>query len=269
MLPASRLTYITNRLTSQKFVSVDELSQELNVSGETIRRDLKLLEEQGILKRTYGGAYLEGSTESDVNVQVRKSILLPHKEQIANLCCQFIRPDDTIFLDSSTTSLEIAKRIVQMPVTVITNSLMIISYLSNHRNVRVIAIGGILDVVNMCFTGKSTLSEMSNVYARKGFISCRTLSSRFGVMDSNEQIGQVRTIANKNCYKNYLVVDHTKFGNTSMYKIADFRDFDAVITDKSPSLKWIEMFENLGIPVYYPEDVLYPRAEIEPGETEE
>lgn len=269
MLPANRLDFITNMLTAKKFVSVEELSRNLNVSGETIRRDLKLLEEKGVLKRTYGGAYLEGSTESDVNVQVRKGIMLAHKEQIAALCCQFIQPDDTIFLDSSTTSLEIAKRITQMPVTVITHSLLIVSYLAGYRNVRVIALGGILDTVNMCFTGKSTLSELSSVYARKGFISCRTISGRFGIMDSNEQIGQVRSMASQNCYKNYLIADHTKFGNTSMYKIADFNSFHAVVTDQQPGQRWLELFEELQIPVYYPENVTYPQVEIEPGETED
>lgn len=269
MLPQGRLEHITNRITAKKFVSVEELSQELQVSGETVRRDMKLLEEKGILKRTYGGALLEGSAESDINVQVRRNIMLPHKEQIAALCSQFIQPDDTIFLDSSTTSLEIAKRITHLPITVITHSLLIISYLAGYRNMRVVALGGTLDTMNMCFLGCSALTEAAGVYARKGFISCRTISARFGVMDSNEQIGQVRSIACRNSYKNFLVADHTKFGNTSLYKIADFNSFDAVVTDQHPGEKWMSFFTELEIPVYYPENVTYPAEEIEPGETED
>lgn len=269
MMSINRLEYITNQITVKKYVTVEELSQELGVSGETIRRDLKALEEKGVLKRMYGGAYLEGSTESDVNVEVRKSILLPNKEQIALLCCQFIHPDDTIFLDSSTTSLEIAKRITEMPVTVITPSLLIINFLSEHRNIRIVAPGGVLDTVNMCFTGKVALENMSGLYARKGFISCRTISSRYGVMDSNEQIGQVRTAAIANCYKRYLIVDHTKFGNTSLYKVADFDSFNAVVTDERPPEKWMTFFEEKGIAVHYPENVTYPKTSIEPEHTED
>lgn len=264
MASINRLEYITNQLTMKKFVSVEELSQELEVSGETIRRDLKVLEEDGVLKRTHGGAYLEGSTGSDVNVQVRKNILLPNKEQIAILCSQFIQADDTIFLDSSTTSLEIAKRITQLPITVITPSFLIVNFLSNYRNIRVIALGGVLDTVNMCFTGKTAIDNMAGVYARKGFISCRSISGRYGVMDSNEQIAQVRAAAIKNCYKRFLVADHTKFGNTSLYKIADFADFDVVVTDEPLDEKWTGFFNENNIKVYYPEDINYPENLVAP-----
>lgn len=269
MISVNRLDYITNQLTVKKFVSVEELSQTLTVSGETIRRDLKILEEKGVLKRTYGGAYLEGSTKSDVNVEVRKSILLPNKEQIAILCCQFIHPDDTIFLDSSTTSLEIAKRITQLPITVITHSLLIINFLSNYRNIRLMTLGGVLDTVNMCSTGKIALDDVSGLYARKGFISCRSVSMRYGVMDSNEQIAQVRTAAIQNCHRRYLVADHTKFGNTSLYKIADFNSFDAVVTDEGLPEKWAQFFEETEIPVFYPEGMSYPKTDLEPQHTEE
>jgi len=266
---ANRLDYITNQLTMKKFVSVDELSQELGVSGETIRRDLKALEEAGVLKKTYGGAYLEGSTESDVSVQVRKGIMVPNKEQIAILCCQFIQPDDTIFLDGSTTSLEIAKQITLLPITVITSSLLIVSYLSNYKNIRIVSLGGTLDTVNMCFTGETSIENMKGVYARKGFISCRSLSGRYGIMDSNEQIAKVRAAAIKNCYKRYLVADHTKFGNTALYKIADFDSINAVITDEKPEKRWIDFFEEKKIRVYYPENVIYPKNPVEPSEYEE
>lgn len=269
MISINRLEHITNLLTVKKFVSVEELSQELNVSGETIRRDFKVLEEKGVLKRTHGGAYLEGSTKSDVNIQARKGFLLPNKEQIAVLCANFIQPDDTIFLDCSTTSLEIAKRITQMPVTVITHSLLIVNFLSDFRNIRTIQLGGELDTVNMCSIGKAAVDNMSTLYARKGFISCRTISNRFGVMDSNEQIGLVRSAAVKNSYKRYLVIDHTKFGNTSMYKIADFDHFDVVVTDERPNERWMSLFEEHQIEVHYPEGIAFPRTPIEPQHTED
>lgn len=269
MFSENRLEYITNQITFNKYVSVEKLVQELKVSGETIRRDLKALEEKGVLKRTHGGAYLEGSVQSDVSIQVRKNILLKNKEQIAILCSQIIQSDDTVFFDSSTTSFEIAKRITEMPITVITNSLQIINYLSYYRNIRVIALGGVIDHVNMCFTGKTAIESMSGLYARKGFVSCRTVSGRYGVMDSNEQIGQIRTAALKNCNKRYLIADHTKFGSTSLYKIADLDSYDAVFTDKKLSGKWMELFAEHEIPVHYPEGVVYSEELPEPENTDE
>lgn len=253
MLGSSRLEFITKLITEKKFITVEDLSQEFNVSGETIRRDLKTLEKKGVLKRTYGGAYLEGARENDINIQVRKDNMVKNKDQIAVICRQFLQPDDTIFLDNSTTALEIAKKITDIPMTIITNSLIIINHFSSYRNVRVISLGGILDVVNMCFTGKTTINEMKNYYAKKGFISCRSLSMKYGAMDSNEQIGQVRSVAMENCNKCYLIADHTKFDNTALCKINDINQFEAVITDVRPDDQWMEYFEKLDISVYYPE----------------
>lgn len=252
MISSNRLDYIVDKITIQKFVSVEQLSQSLSVSGETIRRDLKYLETKGIVNRVYGGAYLSGARGSDVSVQVRKSIMLQSKEQIAVLSAGLIKPDDTIFLDSSTTSLEIAKRLTGMPVTVITHSLLIINYLSEAKNIRLIALGGELDMVNMCFSGKITLENMQGLYARKCFISCRTLSEDYGVMDSNEQISQVRSTAAQNCSRRYLVIDHTKFGQTSLYKISGLDRLDAIITDRKPDEHWLEIFSQYGIEVLYP-----------------
>lgn len=252
MLVSSRLDFIAKLITEQKFVTVEELSHEFNVSGETIRRDLRTLENNGILTRTYGGAYLAGTKDNDVSVQIRKDKLVKNKEQIATICSQFLKPDDTIFLDSSTTALEIAKKITDIPITVITNSLIIINHLTRCHNVRVISLGGILDVVNMCFTGKTTIGEMKNYYAKKGFISCRSISMKYGAMDSNEQIGHVRSTAMENCNKNYLIADHTKFDNTALRKISDLSDFAAIITDIRPSDEWMEYFESMDIAVLYP-----------------
>lgn len=257
MLASNRQDLITKFITEQKFITVEQLSQEFNVSGETIRRDFKALEKKGILKRTYGGAYLEGARDNDVSVQVRKDKMVKNKEQIAAICIGFIQPNDTIFLDSSTTALEIAKRMADVPITVITNSLIIVNHLSAFRNVRIISLGGVLDVVNMCFTGKTAVHEMSNYYAKKGFISCRSLSIKYGAMDSNEQIGQVRTAAMKNCNTSYLIADHTKFDNTALCKINGLNQFQAVITDLKPSDEWLEYLDEIGIPVYYPNQESY------------
>ncbi len=250
MLASERLEYIIKLVTLEKFVSVESLSQDLNVSGETIRRDLKLLENKRIVKRTYGGAYLEGGFDNDVNIQVRKSKFVENKKTIAQICSRFIQREDTIYLDSSTTSLEIAKLISQFPVTVITNSLLITNYLSKFEQVRTITIGGILDTVNLCFTGKTAISILDNYYAKKGFISCRSLSIKYGVMDSNEQIGHVRSKAIQNCNEPYLIVDHTKFDKTSLCKIADFEELKGIITDQAPPQHWIDYFHEKGIPVF-------------------
>ncbi|MFV0504001.1 MAG: DeoR/GlpR family DNA-binding transcription regulator [Lachnospirales bacterium] len=252
---SSRLDYITNLLVTKKYITVEEVSQHFEISGETVRRDFKLLEQRSILKRTHGGAYLEGSIVSDVGIEVRKNMLKENKEEIAKLCCDFISPEDTIFLDNSTTSFEVAKKITHLPVTVVTFSLLITQFLSNYKNVRIVSTGGTLDTVNMCFIGKMAIDNISSVYTRRGFISCRSISDKYGIMDSNEQVAQIRSAGIKNSYSKYLIADHTKFSNTALYKIADLGDFDYIITDQRPNAEWLEVLDNRGIKLVYSDDV--------------
>lgn len=253
MLAVNRQDEIVRLISERKFLSVDQLVQEFDVSDETIRRDLKSLEKRGVLKRTYGGAYLEGVRDNEVSVQVRKDKLVKNKEQIAELCCQFIKPGDTVFLDASTTSIEIAKRITHLPVSVITHSLIITHYLASFRSMRVITLGGTLDPINMCFSGKTTLAQLGHYYAKKGFVSCRSLSMKYGAMDSNEQIGQVRGLALQHSNECYLIADHTKFSNTALCKIGDIGDFDGLVTDTRPSDAWAEYLAEKQVPLYCPD----------------
>ena len=158
MLAIERRACIKETIQEQKSVAVSDLARRFDVTEETIRRDLKVLESQGVLTRTYGGAFIQGGAINEVDVTLRETSYVDAKRQIAAQCLQLIRNGDSIFLDSSTTALEIARAIRDMRLTVLTNSLLIADVLSHSESIRLQVIGGVLQPQSMSFLGEAALA---------------------------------------------------------------------------------------------------------------
>ncbi|SET25243.1 transcriptional regulator, DeoR family [Natronincola peptidivorans] len=238
MLAVTRKEKIKDIILEKKSVMVSELSKKFSVTEETIRRDLKALEDEGILVKTYGGAYIQDGVQNDINVNIRESLFVDNKEKIATKCADLINHGDSIFLDASTTSLAISSKIRSKRVTVITNSLKIANSLSESESIRLMVIGGILDPQSMSFLGRNTINSMQHYYVDKAFISCRSISMDFAVTDSNEQQAEVRQLAIKRSNHVYLVVDHTKFNKTSFTNICFFHDINTLLVDTALDQEW-------------------------------
>jgi DeoR/GlpR family transcriptional regulator of sugar metabolism len=246
MLAVKRRQIIAEKVKEKKFITVKELTEEFDVTDETIRRDLKYLEQHGELLRTHGGAFLREVKTFDVDVQYRKAKEIEAKLKIAEISKNIINDNDVIFLDSSTTAAEIAKAIRDMTLTVVTNSLLITNVLANHANIKTIVIGGTLDLTNLCFIGDSSSTELGRYFTNKCFVSCRSISLEHGPMDSNERLAMIRSAAISNSNSVYLIADHTKFGGVSLCQIAPLEKFDGIITDEQPSQQWLKAVSKSG-----------------------
>lgn len=238
MLPILRRSKIKEIIYEEKSVSVSKLSKEFGVTEETIRRDLQELENEGILKRIYGGAYINDMVQSDVDVSLREQILVEEKELIANRCANEVLPGNSVFLDASTTSLYIALKIKHLKITVITNSLKIANILEDSPSIHLVLTGGIYNQNSMSFLGKGAENSLSNLFVDKAFVSCRSIHINTGITDSNEQQAEVRRLAIKHSNQAYLVVDHTKFDSTAFSFISDFDDISYLVTDKKINNEW-------------------------------
>lgn len=238
MLPVTRKSKIKELVLEKKSVTVSELSKMFSVTEETIRRDLKALEDEGVLTRTYGGAFIQDGALNDINVNIRETLFVQSKEMIADRCSTYIHHGDSIFLDASTTSLFLANRIRNKRVTVITNSLKVANALSESDSVRLIITGGMLSPQSMSFLGRGALNSMQGYYVDKAFISCRSVSKEHGITDSNEQQAELRQIAIKRANKVFLLVDYTKFNKTSFTHICNFNEIDTIVVDKRLDDSW-------------------------------
>lgn len=241
MLAIERKALIKEAVLEKKSVVVSELSQQFDVTEETIRRDLKALEAEGFLTRTYGGAFIQEGSINDVDVSVRETAYVESKKQIALQCLSLVNNGDAIFLDGSTTALETARALQGMHLTVLTNSLLIADLLAKSQDIRLIIIGGTLYPQSMCFFGNATLEELTTYYVDTAFISCRSLSLQNGVTDSTEQNAALRKKIVTRADRTYLLADHTKFNRTSFIKICDFQELRGIITDQALSPEWHQM----------------------------
>ena len=145
MLKIDRHKLLEEELHTYGSILISTMSQKLDCSEETIRRDLKELEAQNKLKRIHGGAFLPEADDKGAPVQLRETFFSEEKKRLAAYTIDnFIQNNDTIFLDCSTTCLALAKEIVQqnLSVTMITNSLRIFDLFSNQfSKVKLIALG--------------------------------------------------------------------------------------------------------------------------------
>ncbi|MBE3592422.1 MAG: DeoR/GlpR transcriptional regulator [Thermoanaerobacter sp.] len=249
MLAVTRKSKIKELIQEKKSVTVSELAKLFSVTEETIRRDLKALEEEGVLIRTYGGAYIDEGVQNDVNIKIRETLFVENKQKIAEKCAALIHHGDSIFLDASTTSLFIAFKIRDKRITVLTNSLKIANVLADSDTVRLLVTGGTLSHQSMSFLGYGALNSMKNYFVDKAFVSCRSLSMEHGITDSNEQQAEIRQLAIKHATKSYLVVDHTKFNKTSFATIATFEEIDAIVVDKRLDDEWRNFLTELQIEI--------------------
>ncbi|MGL5244186.1 MAG: DeoR/GlpR family DNA-binding transcription regulator, partial [Sarcina sp.] len=193
MLAIERRQSIINIIQKQKRVLVPDLASQFSVTEETIRRDLEKLENQGVLKRTYGGAILNEGTNVDMPLYVREVINKEGKMKIAQKVSEIIRDGDTIMLDSSSTALYVAKCIKRSnkKVTLITNSLKVMIELQDVKEIEMILAGGTFRETSKSFVGKWAEGVIENYFVNKAIICCKGMDIKRGVMDSNEQEAEV------------------------------------------------------------------------------
>jgi DeoR/GlpR family transcriptional regulator of sugar metabolism len=234
MLAVERLQCILNLLHKNKVVLVAELSKEMNVSEETIRRDLEKLEKQDHICRVHGGAYLKEGYGNETTAKVREKLYLHDKERIAVCCMEYINELDSIILDCSTTALNIAKSLVSSnkKVTVITNSLAVVNELSVSSHIRVILLGGELNKNSNAFFGHHTIEDLGSYFADKAFISSAGISIYAGITDYTSEEAMVRIKMMEQAKTRFYVSDITKIGRCAVHVVGDISMIDYLIVSE-------------------------------------
>ncbi len=253
LMKYDRLQEILKQLNNTGSVKVTDLSKMLNVTEETIRKDLATLEKEKKLKRVRGGAYQPKTLDKEVPVLLRETMLKEEKTNMAGKCLQFIEDGESIALDSSTTSLSIATLLsmTTLKITVISNSLDIANVLKDHKSIKLIIIGGNFRNVTHSFIGVNAQNVISRYLIDKAFISSSGMSLHIGPTDYSEEESLIRKQFLQQSEKNYLVVDHTKFDFRTIHLIDDFSHISTIITDQKPSPEWIHFFQSNNIQLIY------------------
>lgn len=255
MLALERRNLILEKLQEEKRVVVSQLSQLFDVSEETIRRDLDKLEKEGLATKSYGGAVINEDVSIDLPFNIRKNQNVVGKQKMAEIAAKLIQDGEHIFLDASTTAVFVAKALKEKKerLTVITNSVEILLELSDVSGWNIISTGGVMKEGYLAFLGSKTEEAIRSYYVDKTIFSCKALDHEWGIMESHEPFGSTKRAMMACGRKKILVADSTKFDQTAFSVAGKLRDVDVVVTDKKPSDKWMQHFEDLEIECRYPE----------------
>jgi DeoR family fructose operon transcriptional repressor len=238
MPPALRRARILERIQRDGGVSIADLARDMTVSSITVHRDLEHLSKEGLVERVHGGARaVTGSLASTAipptGWEQRTSQAGAAKIAIAAHAAREIRSGSTIFLDSSSTCLAVARALASSPateLTLVTNSPAIAYELVDER-ILVIVPPGELDQHMRLLAGRWTTDFLSGLNFEIAFCSSAGLTLESGLTTSRRALADVINVARANAERTIGLIDSTKFGRSSLLTIAQAQDLDAVVTD--------------------------------------
>lgn len=246
-----RLQNLRGLVDSLGALEVEVASEELGVSRETIRRDMAELAEQGLIRRTRGGAASLGRSLTERDLEQRQLRNSTEKAAIAKYVVdEFVRDGMAIALDGGTTALEIAKRLAGHDLTVVTASMPIVMELARSSQTSVVVIGGELRKRSMTAGGPYATSMMNQFRTDIAFVSGPAISVRDGLMDSYAEGVALKHSMIANAANAYAVLDSSKLGGRSFVTVCDLQDLDAVVTDSSVSEQQVNEFSAHEIPLH-------------------
>jgi len=250
MIAQERHRQIVSQIGNKGSARVSDLARIFDVTEETIRRDLKVLSEQGQLIRTHGGALASDPTTAhgnhiDLPFAQRDSAQMIQKQEIAAEACKLIQPGEVIALDASSTVCELARQLPDIPLTVVTNSLAVCSILSHHTKVNTICTGGALDADAMAFVGPQAEKALDSFNIAKFFYSCRGIDLDRGVSESNDRHAALKLRTIELATQSILLTDSSKFGIASSVFYMPADAVDLLITDDGRHEEIDEMITSL------------------------
>jgi len=249
LLAEERKEKIIQMLEKNGNVKVSDLTRLFNVSLQTIRRDLEVLESEGLIKKVYGGAILKRKRIQDFTHSVREKQSLAEKDEIAEIALKLIEEGDSIALNDSTTNLAIAKKIKKKfkNLTIISNSLLIVSELSNVEGFNIILAGGILNVKEQAFFGEITERILDEFIIDKAFIAVSGFSLQTGITDYPLEEVQLQKKLLEISQRAVIIADSSKLESTSLIKVRDAADVDLLVTDSNITPEIKKSYEEAGI----------------------
>jgi DeoR/GlpR family transcriptional regulator of sugar metabolism len=233
-------------------VTVAGLEKELGISAATARRDLTLLERQGKVKRTHGGAVPPGLTQHEDSFQQRLGEAVEQKKRLAHAAAALLEADETVFIDSSTTAYYAARRILAgaSGITCLTNLVPVMDLFStaDPTGASMVGLGGIFRALTLSFVGPCTIHTIESYMADRAFLSVKGITSEGYLTDINPLEAEVKKAMIRHAERPVLLVDGRKFEQRGFSVIAHVSEVSLVITADAGRAH-VEALDDLGVNV--------------------
>lgn len=233
----------------------EELLDIFKISLQTLRRDLKELEERNIVSKVYGGVVIneDESKKNRFNIDInsRTTSHLKEKDIIGELAAKVVQKDDIIFVDSGTTACHIIPYLdASLNITVVTNSILAMELLKDLEGIKVILLGGEYRSRSMSFNFDITSAPY---YYTKSFISTVGLSLTKGLTNMDPQDGIFKRFIMEQTDEVYLLCDSSKIGCVAFNHFANLDRIHVLVTDKQPEIRYLNYFKKHQIKVISPQ----------------
>lgn len=249
MLAIERQRRILDLLNTAGSLRTAETAESLGVTDETVRKDFELLEKRGELIRIHGGASRPEKIRGDLPFTERQSVQRDAKQAIARLAASRIQPNETIFLDASSTVLTLTEFLPDMPLTILTNALNVLTALSDRPNLDLMCTGGLFDAKSRSFIGLTAEKSLQRYNIHRAFLSGSGLHPDRGVSESNARQAAFKERVISHSEDVVFMADHTKLGRKASFFFARVTDLSCLIADKLADADLVAELRTKGLEV--------------------
>jgi DeoR/GlpR family transcriptional regulator of sugar metabolism len=233
MLAESRRSAIAKLLQAEGEVTVSELESRFGVSTMTARRDLAALARSGIAQRAHGGAIRPRISAPEVSFRDRLDTNAKAKAALAKRAVELLGTRETVFLDSSSTSYFVARRILELGLeaTLLTNSLPVMHAIASQAppNVELVAVGGLLRMLTQSFVGPDAIDTVMGHFADRAFLSIKVLTAKGALADADPLEAEVKRCMITQSTKAVLLIDRSKLSGRAAARIAPASELALVL----------------------------------------
>jgi DeoR/GlpR family transcriptional regulator of sugar metabolism len=242
MLIAERHTRLKELIARRGMCDLKSLSAELGVSHSTVRRDIEVLEQQGLVQQTHGGVIWVAEKSAGANgggtrpyaFDQRMGYQLQAKRQIARAARELVQPGETILIDGGTTTFYLAEELLGRPLQLVTNSLPIANLFLNDDNVELILTGGLMYPRYGVLLGPTAEHVLSTIHTKTLFLSVAGIHNG-ALYNQNLLLVQSERRMMEQAQEIVMLVDSTKFGQQALARLGELSEIDTVVTDAAIS----------------------------------
>jgi DeoR family fructose operon transcriptional repressor len=248
-LAPKRLEQLRGILGQDRVVRVEELTEQLGVSSATVRRDLGELEKLGEVRRVYGGAVSTGGRLDEPLFDDKTFVAAAEKRRIAEAAVEYVKPNDTIYLDGGSTVLELARLLKDRSnISIVTNSLRAAVELAG-RGPRLILVGGELRRLAQTTVGPLTRFMIQELHVDKAFMGTIGLSLEVGLTTTDPTEAYTKELVMEHAREVILLADSSKAHKVSFTRAGRLEKVRVLITDKAVDRRFAKELNKRGVEV--------------------
>ena len=248
MLTSHRKQHILDVLRRTGQIVAKDLSGELGLSEDTIRRDLRELAADGLLQRVHGGALPASPAVGDF--AARLNLATEEKQQIGRTAAAMVRPGQVVILDGGTTAVQIARHFApELKATIVTHSPTIAIELVAHRNIEVILIGGRLFKHSVVAVGAPAIENIRRIHADTYFMGVTGIHPTVGLTTGDFEEAHVKQALSESAAETIVLASPEKLNAVSPYVIAPVSEIAGMIVAAKTRQKTLAPFARMGITI--------------------